>query len=109
MISLHLPKGPRKYSKQKLSAYKRHWAGVRKVQDEFSSQYIHEGLKLQEIVDESQISRATVARFFHFGQGNGKMGYSYFHGPAVTTIFGIADALGLEFKLQRKNGKRNGS
>lgn len=104
MISLHLPRNS-KHTRAKLSAYKKHWKGVRAVQDEFSSQYIHEKLSIQRIVDDSQISRATVARFFHFGRGNGKLGYSYFHGPAVTTIFGIADVLGLEFKLQKKNGR----
>lgn len=103
MLSLHLPKNS-KHTRAKLSAYKKHWKGVRSVQDEFSRQYIHENLSVTEIVGKSQISRATVSRFFHFGRGNGKLGYSYFHGPAVTTIFGIADALGLEFKLQKKNG-----
>lgn len=101
MISLHLPKNS-KHTRAKLSAYKRHWKGVRTIRDEFYKQYIHEGLKISEVVNESQISYPTVKRFF---QNGNEKGYSYFHGPAVTTIFGIADALGLDVIVKKKNGK----
>src|SRR5689334_10090798 len=98
----------KKPSKQKLNAYKRHWVRVRRIQDEFSRQYIHEGLNFTEVTDKSQISRSTVLRFFHFGRSTKYKGYSLFHGPAITTILGIASALDLELKLVKKNGKGNG-
>lgn len=105
-IKLNPPKG--RHSRAKLTAYKRHWRGIVGVRDEFSSQFIHEGLSVGRLSERSGVGYGTVNRFFHFGQGHGRQTYSYFHGPAATTIFGIADALGLEVKLVRKNGKANG-
>jgi hypothetical protein len=104
MIPLHLPKNS-KHNSAKLKAYKRHWASVRSIQDEFSRQYIHENLNIKRVVERSQVGRQTVKRFMQFGRSTGKLGYSYFHGPTVTTIFGIADALGLNLKLEKKNGR----
>lgn len=95
------------HSRAKLAAYRRHWKGVERIQDEFSRQYIHEKLSLKDVVEESYLCRATVKRFFHRGRGNGRMTYSLFHGPSITTILGIASALDLELKVVHKklNGK----
>lgn len=92
----------RRASKQKLEAYRRHWTAIGRIQDEFNSAWIHLGIKDAEVAEDSQVSYRTVRRFRQWGRGNGAQTYSYFHGPAATTIFGIADALGLELKLQPK-------
>lgn len=103
-MNLSLPK--RKATRQKLAAYKRHWKGVRQVQDQFSSKWIHLKVNVAAVAEEAQLGHGTVKRFLHFGKGNGAKSYSYFHGPNFTTIIGIADALDLEFKIQpKRNGK----
>lgn len=93
----------RQHSRAKIRAYKRHWHTIDAVRDELSRQYIHDDVKISQIAREAQLSYPTVKRFFHFGRGGGKQTYSLFHGPSVTTLFGIADALGLEIGLQKKN------
>jgi hypothetical protein len=99
-LNLDMPK--RKHTKEKLQAYKRHWDAISRVQDEFNSRWIHEGASDTAVSRDSQISHGTVRRFRQWGRGAGKTSYSYFHGPAATTIFGIADALGLEIKIVPK-------
>lgn len=94
-------------SPQKLKAYRQHWRAIASIQDEMWTQYIHQGLSLREVKEDAMLAHATVKRFFHRGKGNGKMGYSLFHGPTMTTVIGIAGAIGLELKLQPK--KPNGS
>lgn len=95
-------------SRQKIRAYKRHWAVVHSIQEEMWAQYIHQGLKLNEVATEAQLTFSTTKRFLHYGRGNGKMGYSFFHGPALTTVVGISGALGLDLKLEKRkpNGGR---
>ena len=105
-IKLKPPKG--EHSSAKLRAYKSHWRGIARVRDELSTEFIHNGLKLSKLSEEAQISFATTKRFFEFGKGHGKLTYSYFHGPAATTVFGIASALGLELSFKKKNGRGNG-
>ena len=105
-IKLNPPKG--KHSRAKLQAYRSHWRGVARVRDELSSAYIHDGTTIGEIARSAEIGYGTAKRFFEFGKGHGKLTYSYFHGPAATTVFGIADALGLEVSFKKKNGKANG-
>ena len=120
-MRLVMPKGRKEPKKgddvekwQKLQAYKRHWNAVSDVADEFNKQFIHEGLSIGEVASDSRISWTTVRRFLHLG---GPKGYSYYHGPHVTTVFGIAEALDLKFQLVPKGGpprrqkarkKRNG-
>lgn len=92
----------------KLRTYKKHWKRVRRVQDELSAQYIHHGIKLGEITDETQLAYATVHRFFHFGRTSKLKGYSLFHGPSQVTVDAIADAIGMEFKLvSKQHGTRH--
>lgn len=54
------------------------------------------------MIEDSQLARATVYRFFHFGKDTRVKGYSLFHGPAITTIVGIAASLGLELSFRPK-------
>ena len=97
-------------SAAKKKAYRNHWRKIRTVQDELSRQYIHTGLRLGEVSAEAQLSHATVARFFHFGRYGKHTGYRLFAGPSITTIVGIADAIGLQMQfVRRPNGKSNGS
>lgn len=105
-LKLNPPKG--NFAKAKLTAYKQHWRMIAGVRDELSTAYIHDGLSISKLATEAQLARATAQRFFEFGKGGGRLTYSYFHGPAATTVFGIASALGLELKLVKKNGARNG-
>ena len=102
-IVLSIPKS--KHTKEKLAAYRRHWRGIQRVRDMLSDAYIHEGVYLKDVAEEAQIGRATMKRFFEFGKGQGKMQYSYFHGPSATTVFGIAGALGYEVQLRKRKGK----
>ena len=80
---------------------------VREVQDELSSQYIHENLSIKQVVDRinsapgSSIANGTVSRFFHFGKGGGKLGYV--RGPYATTLFSIADAIDFEVVIQPRS------
>jgi hypothetical protein len=99
-IQLNPPKS--KHSKEKLAAYKKHWQGVARVRDLLSDAYIHEGVSLGKVAKDAEIGHDTLRRFFEFGKGQGKMTYSYFHGPAVTTVFGIAGALGYEVELRKR-------
>jgi hypothetical protein len=103
-IKLAVPKG--KHSPEKRKAYKQHWRGIAEVRDELSRAYIHDGVSIAKVCDEAQIARSTGQRFFEFGKGGGKLTYSYLHGPAATTVFGIAGALGLRFKLVKKGERR---
>src|SRR5262249_20441982 len=94
-------------SQAKHRAYKSHWKKIRSVQDELSRQYIHTGMRLGTVSEEAQLSSATVSRFFHFGKYGKHTGYSLFAGPSITTVVGIADAIGLEVNFTRKpNGHR---
>jgi len=104
-IVLNSPKS--KHSKEKRAAYKRHWQGVARVRDLLSDAYIHEGVSLGQVAKDAEIGHDTLKRFFEFGKGQGKLTYSYFHGPAVTTVFGIAGALGYEVTMTKKKGRRD--
>lgn len=86
----------------KLRAYKKHWKTVWGINDELSKQYIHDNLRLGEVATESQLAYSTVIRFFRRGKYGKAQGYSLFAGPAITTIVGIADAIGMELQLALK-------
>ena len=89
--------------REKLTARKRYWGFVAKIQDEFSAQYIHQGLGVKDVVQATKLSPATVHRFLHRGDNLSKAKpYSFLHGPYATTIFAIGDALGYSFKAVRK-------
>ncbi|RPJ38505.1 MAG: hypothetical protein EHM35_04410 [Planctomycetaceae bacterium] len=89
-------------SKAKLNAYKRHWKTVWGVRDELTKQYIHDKIRLSSVSEEAQLNFQTVRRFFRAGKGNGRYGYSLFHGPNMTTVIGIASAIGMEITLVPK-------
>ena len=105
MLDLRLPK--KKHAKEKLNAYKRHWAAIAVIQGELNSQWIHQGISDGGVASNSQLCVGTVRRFRQWGRGSGKQAYSYFHGPNFTTVIGIADALDLDIKVvpRKKNGK----
>ncbi len=99
-IVLNPPKG--KHTKEKLNAYKKHWAMIAGVRDKLSDAYIHENIKLGKIAVDAEITFGTVKRFFEFGKGHGKLTYSYFHGPSAPTVFGIASAIGYDLVLKKR-------
>ncbi len=83
---------------------------VYRVQAEFARQAIHEGKTPKEVTDfvlsqpGGYITRPTVKRFFDQGQGSGKVAYSA-RGPFFSTTAAIADALGYELKLVKRERK----
>jgi len=94
-------------SKEKLNARKRYWGFCTSIQEEFSKQFIHQGLSLREVSKSTMLSPATVERFFANGHPLGgkkkkPKPYSWMHGPYATTLFAISDALGFEFKAIRR-------
>lgn len=101
----------------KIIRIKKHqWGLVTAVQEELSKQYIHEGLKIKELAKggkmDTGLASATVNRFFYRGftapvgkKSNGHKGYNFMYGPRATTVFGIADALGFNMVLHRRNSK----
>lgn len=79
---------------------------VRNVQDEFSKQYIHEGLKPSEVRKRilakpgGYIADGTVKRFLRYGRGAKQM--TYIRGPFATTVFAVAEALGFKVNVTRE-------
>ena len=92
--------------KSVLKAKQKQWGAVRRVQDELSSQYIHDKLSLLDVATDAYLAKDTVRRFFHRGKLGDKLGYSYLHGPRATTIFAIAGAIGCELVVQRRGDSR---
>lgn len=103
-MNLTMPK--KAASKGKLAAYKRHWNAIANIQGELNSQWIHLNRRDGEVAEKAQLSLGTVQRFRQWGRGQGRMFYSYFHGPTATTIVGIAAALDLELVVRKRNGAR---
>ncbi len=92
-------------TRAKMNARKRYWKFVTTTQDAFASKVIHSNVKPKDIVKETMLSPATVSRFLDIGIGKSKIKpYSYMHGPYATTLFAIADAINLEFRIMRKKG-----
>lgn len=83
---------------------------VYRVQAEFARQAIHEGVSPREVEHficnqpGGYITRPTVRRFFDQGAGGGKVAYSA-RGPFFSTTAAIADALGYELKLVKRERK----
>jgi hypothetical protein len=105
-MSLTLPQG--KVDKQKLAAYKRYWSVVATIQGELNSKWIHTNLKDGEVAADAKLAQGTVQRFRQWGRGAGRTSYSYFHGPNITTVIGIADVLDIDIVAQprKPNGRR---
>jgi len=90
-------------SKESKTIRRKYWGLVVATQNEFQKACIHQGLTVQEIVDKTRLSSATVQRFCDLGTGRRKAKpYSWLHGPYATTVFAIADAIGMEIKATHK-------
>lgn len=92
----------RPMTRAKLAAYKRHWKSINQLQDEMLSRDVNLDFKVGDTAEAAGIGKSTVSRFFHRGKGSGYKGYSLFHGPSTTTTIGIANALGFDVVLRRR-------
>ena len=93
----------RPVNRAKIRAYQNHWKSINKLQDEMLRRDVNLDFKVGDTAKEAGIGKSTVSRFFHRGKGSGYKSYSMFHGPASTTLVGIANALGFDVVLRRRD------